>query len=270
MILGRETTSLNPSVNRVYVNMQDDRHLLKRAFRILKRNYGCPGNDRISIKDIKRNYIHYENIVWENLKEYNYNFEKQPKRTVIIDYLGNKRVIFVYNIIERWIQQFIKLQIESVIDASLSEHVYAYRRGKNYVDSYNYILKNNPNFILRTDIKNYFESINKEKLFILLKELGINNNLLRITKESLEHCTTGLPPGHVLSCLLSNLYLKDFDSNFPQYYVRYSDDMMFALKTRLGIYRTMWIVSKLLRVQRLRLNHKKTRIIHNPTFRKLL
>ena len=250
--------------------MRNNRHLLKKAFKILKRNYGCPGNDGISIKDIKRNYEHCENIVWESLKKYNYSFEKQPKRTVITDYLGNKRVIFVYNVIERWVQQFIKLQIEPIINTTLSEYVYAYRRGKNDRDSYNYILKNNPEFILRIDIKNYFESIDREKLFVLLKGLGVKDCLLRMVHESFKHHGKGLPPGHVLSCILSNLYLKSFDSNFPKNYTRYSDDMMFAFENRLEILRTVWFVRKLFRAQGLFLNYKKTKIIYKPTLEKIL
>jgi retron-type reverse transcriptase len=251
--------------------MQDmERYLLKKAFKILRRNYGCPGNDGISIKDIKINYNNYENTVWGSLEKHTYTFEQEPKCVTINDYLGNEREIFVYNVIERWIQQFIGLQIEPIIDSVLQEYVYAYRRGKNDIDSYKYILNNNPNFILRVDIKNYFSFIDRGKLFVMLKELNIENNLLNIIQKSFEHYEKGLPPGHVLSCMLSNLYLKDFDSEFPEDYTRYSDDMMFACRNRMQAYKALWTVSKLLKVYGLSLNHKKTRLINNPTLENLI
>ena len=249
--------------------MLNNKDLLKKAFQVLRRNYGCPGNDGVSIKDIKKNYEHYESIVWKSLKTNSYNFEKHPKRTAITDYSGNKRTIFVYNVIERWFQQCIKLQIEPVIDAVLPEYVYGYRRKKSDTDSYNYILKNNPRFILRVDTRNYFESINREKLLVLLKELGVSGDLLRVMSKSFGHYKEGLPSGHVLSCVLSNLYLSNFDSNFTKNYTRYSDDMMFALGSIVEVIKTIFLIKKLLKTQGLYLNYKKTKIIYKPTLKKI-
>lgn len=251
-------------------NMQEmKRSLLKKAFRNLRRNYGCPGNDGVSIKDVKKNYSDYEDATWNSLKKYEYTFETNPKRVTIND-KNNERVFFVYNVVERWVQQFLKLQIEPSIDSVLSEYVYAYRRGKSDIDSYRYILKNDPKFILRVDIKNYFGFIDKEKLFIMLRELDIESNLLNITQKSFEHCKEGLPPGHVISCMLSNFYLKDFDSKFPENYTRYSDDMMFACQTRIQVYKTLSVIKKLLKAHGLYLNRKKTKVISKPTLENLL
>lgn len=245
------------------------RYLLKKAFRIIRRNYGCPGNDRVSISDIKTNYEKYEHIVWQQLEKNYYVFEQEPKQIIIRDYLGKEREIFVYNVAERWVQEFIKLQIEPKIDATLAEYVYAFRRGKSDIHSYQYILKNNPKFILRIDIKDYFRSINKENLLISLEYFGFENDLLNLVKKSLCHCTKGLPTGHVLSCILSNFNLKDFDFVFPENYTRYSDDMMFGLYTMLEVRNTLRVVTDMLEVYGFKLNPAKTKIIINPTFEKI-
>ncbi len=163
------------------------RHLLKKAFQVIRRNYGCPGNDTISILEVKTNWEEYENTIWKKLEKNTFTFEQNPKNPTINDYLGKKRKIFVYNITERLVQEFLKLQIEPSIDTALEEYVYAFRRGKNDKDSYKYILKNNPKFILRIDIKDYFNSINKEKLFKNLDKLGIESDLLNLVKKSLKH-----------------------------------------------------------------------------------
>lgn len=168
---------------RFRTNMQNTkRPLLKKAFRIIRRNYGCPGNDGIAISEVRMNYKKYENIVWQKLEKDTYVFEREPKRVMISDYLGKEREIFVYNVVERWIQEFLKLQIDPAVNAVLSEYVYAFRRGKSDVDSYKYILKNNPKFILRVDIKDYFGLINKEKLFAKIEDLGLENELLNLIK----------------------------------------------------------------------------------------
>lgn len=245
------------------------RHLLKKAFRIIRRNYGCPGNDGISISRVKKNYNKYENIVWQRLENGIYTFEQEPKCVTIHDYLGKEREIFVYNIIDRWVQEFIRLQIEPIIDITLAEYVYAFRRGKNDVDSYDYILKNEPKFILRTDIKDYFHSINKEKLFTGLESLDLEGSLLKLMKRSLAHCVDGLPSGHVLSCMLSNFYLKDFDFRFTKNYTRYSDDMMFGVQSEAEAYEVLEFITNLLKMNEFVLNSSKTRIILDPTLEKI-
>lgn len=251
---------------RFRLDMQNTkRPLLKKAFRIIRRNYGCPGNDRTSISEVRKNYEKYENIIWQKIEQGTYEFEQEPKCVAIRDYLGKEREIFVYNVVERWIQEFLKLQIEPAIDATLAEYVYAFRRGKSDVDSYKYILKNKPKFILRTDIKDYFGSINKGKLFVELGGLDLEKELLNLVKKSLEHCATGLPSGHVLSCMLSNFNLKNFDSAFPKNYTRYSDDMMFGLPTTEEVERTLGTVGDLLRAYDFKLNPAKIKIIINPT-----
>ncbi len=250
--------------------MQDtERRLLKKAFRIIKRNYGCPGNDNVSISEVKINYKEYEDAVCQKLEKNALVFESDPKCVIINDYLGKKREIFVYNVIERWVQEFLKLQIEPTLDAALEEYVYAFRRGRSDKDSYRYILKNNPKFVLRVDIKNYFNSIDKERLFADLKNLNLGDTLFNWIKKSLEHCTKGLPSGHVLSCMLSNFNLKDFDSKFPKNYTRYSDDIMFGVETMNEARNTLRVVENLLKEYRFNLNPTKTKIITNPTLEKI-
>lgn len=73
----------------------------------------------------------------------------------------------------------------------------------------------------------------------------------------------------MLSCTLSNLYLKDFDYKFPQNYTRYSDDMMFALNSKVDIYKTIRSVGNLLLDYKLHLNTDKTKVVTDPTLKKL-
>lgn len=137
---------------------------------MIRRNYVCPGNDGVSISEIKENYLEYERSLLDYLENNTYVFEKNPRSLAINDYLGKKRNIFVYNVTERWVQKFLRLQIEPFIESVLVEYVYAFRRGKSDVDSYKYILKNNPKFILRVDIEDYFNSVDQKKLFEKLKK----------------------------------------------------------------------------------------------------
>jgi len=235
----------------------------------MRRNYGCPGNDRLSIKYIRANYQKYENLVLESLINGTYVFEKEPKRILINDYLKKEREIFIYNVTDRWVQQFLKLQIEPLVEVELPEYVYAFRRGKCDIDSYHYILINTPKYILRTDIKNYFNSLDKEKILRKLRGMHVEDGILGSVEKSMEHCKKGIPPGHVLSCIFSNVSLIDFDIKFSKNYTRYSDDMMFSCKTKLETYLTLLKVTMLLKKEKLYLNHAKTRIVTSPTLEKI-
>ena len=244
-------------------------HLLKKAFRVIRRNYGCPGNDGISISDIKKSYCTYENLLYEKLKNNKFVFEQNPKQVVIRDYLGKEREIFVYNVSERWAQEFLKLQIEETIEKNLVEYTYAFRRGKSDKDSYRNILSTNPVCILRTDIKNYFRSISKVSIFLLLEKFAIGRDLLYLIRKVLGHCEQGLPPGNALSCILSNISLSNFDIRFPQNYTRYSDDMIFVAKNMIEAEILLEKVTALLEMYGFSINKEKTRIIINPTLSSL-
>lgn len=87
--------------------------------------------------------------------------------------------------------------------------------------------------IIRTDIKDFFPSINKHLLFQKLMNSNIlSNNTLNILKEMLfSPRVTGIPLGLPFSNALSEIYLESFDvdiyQNFnPNFYFRYVDDIV--------------------------------------------
>ena len=57
----------------ILINMANLK-LLKKAFRILKRNFGAPGNDTISIQMIKKDYAYYEKCMQEEIEKSNFKF----------------------------------------------------------------------------------------------------------------------------------------------------------------------------------------------------
>lgn len=246
------------------------RRLLKKAFKIIRRNFSCPGSDGISISDIRKNYSFYEDKIISEINNNIFAFDSQPKCLTIKDYLGKERKIFVYNVIERWVQEFIKLQIEPSVEQIIVEYTYAFRRKKSDLDSYRYILKDNPKYILRIDIKDYFSSINKDKLFSDLENIKIQKDILELIKKSLSHCGIGLPPGNVLSCMLSNFSLHDFDILFPNRYTRFSDDMMFGCDSAEEVDSILDSVRNTLKNKGFLINEAKTRVVENPTQEKLL
>ena len=99
------------------------------------------------------------------------------------------------------------------------------------------------------DIKKYFDNIDKDILFQILKRKITDKKLLRLlqeiiysncTKEELENASSkrkGLPIGNYTSQIFANIYLNELDQYIKhslkgKYYFRYLDDMILLVETK--------------------------------------
>ena len=104
-------------------------------------------------------------------------------------------------------------------------------------------------YILKMDIRKYFDNINKDILFQILKRKITDKKLLWLlykiiysncTKEELENPLSkrkGLPIGNYTSQTFANIYLNELDQYIKhvlrvKYYFRYLDDMIIFAKTK--------------------------------------
>jgi len=234
------------------------------AFRIIRRNYGCPGMDGISIKEIKKNYDYYKNLLITNFNAGKYTF-CPPKKVSIVDFLNKPRDIFVYSVLDRWMQQVIRLVIEPYVETKLRPYVFAYRRGKNFNTLVENILQRSPNYVLWLDIVDFNNSIDREILIHQLKKIQSPPKYINAAIQTLNHVPYGIPAGNCLSPMLSNLYLTNIDDKFTKNYCRFADDMFFDINdSKLKddiIFKLVPLINNL----KLTLNHKKTKIIDNPS-----
>jgi len=95
------------------------------------------------------------------------------------------------------------------------------------------ISKNNTRtcFILKCDIKKYFDSINQDILINLIKEKIKDENTIWLIEKIIKSFSKGLPLGNITSQLLANIYLGELDKFVKhklkiKYYVRYCDDFV--------------------------------------------
>ena len=101
--------------------------LLRRAFRILRRNYGCPGPDGVAIREIHATLpAHVERLRSEMLSR---DLEFAPGREVAIQ-TGTKttveRRVYVYSVRERWLQCYLRLSIQPIVSTAFADAVYSY------------------------------------------------------------------------------------------------------------------------------------------------
>ena len=90
----------------------------------------------------------------------------------------------------------------------------------------------NYKYIVSLDIKNFFKSINKQLLIDKLKKY-CDEQTVEIIEKQLYRGTHEMPLGHVLSPLLSNIYLNEIDhiiyNKFGEF-IRFGDNYIFPIK----------------------------------------
>ena len=107
-----------------------------------------------------------------------------------------------------------------------------------------------PCFILKCDIKKFFETVDHSKLLSILRKKIKDKNAMWLLEEIIKSFSSqysniffkkGLPIGNLTSQLFANIYLNEFDQFVKQklrvkHYIRYTDDfvVVFSNKGYLG------------------------------------
>ena len=159
-------------------------------------------------------------LVQTKLKNY---FPNKVRRVEIPKPDGKTRPLGIPTIMDRLIQQCILQVLEPICEAKFYNHSYGFRplRSTKHAISRAYHLaqKNNLHYVVDVDIKGFFDNINHGKLLKQLWTLGIRDKSLiavisKMLKAEIENIgipDKGTPQGGILSPLLANVVLNEFD-----------------------------------------------------------
>ena len=159
-------------------------------------------------------------LVQTKLKNY---FPNKVRRVEIPKPDGKLRPLGIPTIMDRLIQQCILQVLEPICEAKFYKHSYGFRPERSakhaITRAYSLAQKNNLHYVVDVDIKGFFDNINHGKLIKQLWTLGIRDKSLiavisKMLKAEIENIgipDKGTPQGGILSPLLANVVLNEFD-----------------------------------------------------------
>lgn len=254
-----------------------ERDNLRRACDRVRRNGGSPGVDGMTVEEVESHIFHYYVPLCKKLFEG--TDRPQPvKRVEIPKPNGGVRKLGIPVVRDRVIQQAIKQVIEPTIDGTFSPYSYGFRPkrdahqarkqcAKYYEAGYRYVVD--------CDLKQYFDTINHDKMMSLLKQHIVDKSILRLINRflqagvielngSFQRTEKGAPQGGVLSPLLSNIYLHELDKELAKRghrFVRYADDFVIFTKSKRAGERVLQSVTQFLSKElKLVVNTEKSKV----------
>ena len=256
------------------------KHLVLRAFELVKVNAGAAGIDQQSIEDFEADLENNLYKLWNRMSSGSY-FPPSVRGVNIPKKQGGKRLLGIPTVADRVAQMVIKTMFEPDVEKHFYPDSYGYRPNKSALDAVGITRQRcwKYNWVLEFDIKGLFDNINHTLLMRAVKKHTDNKCILLYIERwlkapmimpggTLRERTKGTPQGGVISPVLSNLFMHYvFDvwitcnhKDIP--WCRYADDGLLHCRSE-------WQAQKLLRALgdrfqecNLELHPDKTKIIY--------
>lgn len=236
---------------------------------------GSPGIDAETTAIFKKNLIY--NLTQLRDSVANQHYQPLPWKQVSIPKTDHKfRELKIPTIRDRIVQQALLTVLVPVFEPHFSACSFAYRPNLSYlnaVEKVAYWRDLGYHFVLDADLVKFFDNINQQRLLTEVAKLVNIPEILNLIKAWISvgglkdnqviKANKGIPQGAVISPLLANIYLNEFDhiiDNSDLKLVRYADDFLVLANSQTRIITAYYQVEQILRDFDLEIHPDKSQI----------
>ena len=278
-LVSREERTGEIVSKRKYYTLKDKivkkENMVKAAERVIS-NGGNAGIDEVGIKEFNKNYKMFMREIYRQMKEDRY--EAPPVLRVFIPKGdGRERPLGIPTVKDRVAQAAVKRIMEPIFEKVFCDCSYGFRPGRSQMDAINQIeeyREQGYKWVVDADIKGYFDNIDHDLLMEFIQERITDGWVLDMieswltagvmTEDGYESTTRGTPQGGVISPLLANIYLHQFDKIMVERgykVVRFADDFVVLTKSRRKAERALEVIKEITEDKlKLKLHPGKTKI----------
>lgn len=260
---------------------------LSGAFRKVKSAKGAAGIDGVCLNEFALGLEGNLNTLLEELKGKRYR-PLPVKRVEIPKPGGGKRMLGIPSVRDRVVQQALLEILQPIYETDFHPSSYGYRPGRSCHQAISkaamFMRKYERHWVVDMDLSKCFDTLNHDLVIAAFRKRVVDGSILALvelflksgvmTEDGWRASEVGSPQGGVISPLIANIYLNEFDQFMMKRkhrIVRYADDILVFCKSRKGAENALKVATEHLEsVLKLTVNQKKTHVAQARTGVKFL